>query len=36
MKDVQPNQLVVVEEGKGIVRTQRFDSAKKTEPAKQS
>lgn len=29
IKDVKPNQLVVVEEGKGIVRTQQFEAAKK-------
>ena len=29
MKDVHPNQLIVVEEGKGIVRTQPFAAARK-------
>ncbi len=29
IKDVKPNQLIVVEEGKGIVRTQTFEVAKK-------
>ena len=29
LKDVKANQLIVVEEGKGIVRTQTFDAAKK-------
>jgi hypothetical protein len=29
LKDIKPNQLIVVEEGKGIVRTQTFEVAKK-------
>jgi len=34
LKEVKPNQLVVVEEGKGIVRTEQFGAAKKSKSAK--
>jgi hypothetical protein len=34
MKDLKPNQLVVVEEGKGIVRTEQLQNAKKAKGAK--
>jgi len=34
LKDVKANQLIVVEEGKGIVRTQTFEAAKKASTAK--
>ncbi len=34
LKDVKANQLIVVEEGKGIVRTQTFEAAKKASKGK--
>ncbi len=34
LKDVKANQLVVVEEGKGIVKTQTFGDAKKVPSSK--
>jgi enediyne biosynthesis protein E4 len=34
LKDIKPNQLIVVEEGKGIVRTQTFEVAKKAKNGK--
>jgi hypothetical protein len=34
LKDVQPNQLIVVKEGQGIVRSAKFERPKTTAPAK--
>jgi hypothetical protein len=34
MKDLKPNQLVVIEEGKGIVRTERLQNARKNKAGK--
>ena len=34
LKDVKPNQMIVVKEGEGMVRTARFDQAKAAKPAK--
>ena len=33
LKDVKPNQLIVVKEGEGIVRSAKFERAKPTKPA---
>jgi hypothetical protein len=34
LKDVKPNQVIVVKEGEGIVRTMQFDLQKGNKPAK--
>jgi hypothetical protein len=34
LKDVKPNQMIVVKEGEGIVRSVRFEKAKMPKPAK--
>jgi hypothetical protein len=34
LKDVKPNQLIVVKEGQGIVRFAKFERPKKAAPAK--
>ena len=34
LKDIKPNQLVLVKEGQGIVRTEHFDHAKASKPSK--
>jgi hypothetical protein len=33
LKDVKPNQMIVVKEGEGIVRSAKFERAKPTKPA---
>jgi hypothetical protein len=34
LKDVKPNQVIVVREGEGIVRTMQFDPRERNRPAK--
>jgi hypothetical protein len=34
LKDVKPNQLIVVKEGEGIVRSVKFEKAKTAKPPK--
>jgi enediyne biosynthesis protein E4 len=34
LKDVKPNQMIVVKEGEGIVRSVKFDRPKPAKPAK--
>jgi len=33
VKDVKPNQLIIVKEGEGIVRTMQFPASKPGKPA---
>jgi len=34
LKDIKPNQVIVVKEGEGIVRTMPFDPPKSSKPTK--
>ena len=34
LKDIKPNQVIIVKEGEGIVRTMQFDPQKANKPAK--